>query len=260
MPGDFSTPLRLLKLGAGANLFFLADTVLRRPAGGDAEVVVPAVILFAVCGYRCLFPNRYEGNVVLHDTVLSSTLVTRVLATFAEVAWIALLSTVLRRLNVAGVAWIQALAWWMVVQVVISQAFVWRAIATGRYRDYVYEEAGWAILIAAHTLASAGLFLGADVSGGGRALLGWNVLFGAGYLPWQGFHLRALAAEARGQEQARGASDLGVAARLRRALLERNVTTDADSWGGVIGLTWMTAYWATLVPAWVYAVVRVAAA
>ena len=43
----------------------------------------------------------------------------------------------------------------MVVQVVISQGFVWGAILTERLALYFYEELGWAIIFAANTIASA---------------------------------------------------------------------------------------------------------
>ena len=70
-------------------------------------------------------------------------------------------------------------------------------------------------------------------------------------------HLRSLRAEAR--EGSRNASDRRVSLRdgLRDAIAERNRRTDASSWGGLIGLTWMVAYWATLIPLWVHAIARV---
>jgi len=40
----------------------------------------------------------------------------------------------------------------------------------------------------------------------------------------------------------------------------RNPRTDAESWGGIVGVIWMTAYWATLLPMWVYYIVRMLAA
>ena len=46
---------------------------------------------------------------------------------------------------------------------------------------------------------------------------------------------------------------------LRRALHERNATTEPSGWGGPVGLTWMAAYWATLIPLWVFVVVQAAA-
>ncbi len=88
MLANFSTLLWLLKLGALVNLYFLYDTHARWSRDADAHIIVPAMILFVVSGYRCLFPNRYKDNVVFHDSRLSSIFVTRVLATFVEVAYI----------------------------------------------------------------------------------------------------------------------------------------------------------------------------
>ena len=138
MPTDFTTLLWLLKLGALINLYFLASTLRLPPGLADAHIVVPAQILFAVSAYRCLFPNRYKDNVVLHATPLSSTLVTRLLATCVEVAWIYQFSYVIRLLNIDDVGWVDALSWMMVAQVVISQVFVWGAILTERLALYFF--------------------------------------------------------------------------------------------------------------------------
>ena len=75
-------------------------------------------ILFAVSAYRCLFPVRFEHNVVFHDSIFSSIFVTRLLATFSEIALIFLFSHVLRLLNIDKVEWVSALSWLMVAQVV----------------------------------------------------------------------------------------------------------------------------------------------
>ena len=53
-----------------------------------------------------------------------------------------------------------------------------------------------------------------------------QILFGLVYLPWQSIHVR-------------------------------NRTSDAAAWGGLVGLTWMASYWATLIPMWVNHVVGV---
>ena len=250
MRGDFSGWLWALKLGAALNLALIAWT-LAIPAP-DPRVVVPALILLGVSAFRCLFPNRYLHNVVFHDTALSSIFATRLLATLSEVAYIYQFSVVLRVLNPEGVAWVDALSAYMVVQVVVSQGFVWSAIATHRLGLYFYEELGWLGIFAANTLASAWLLATTEPAGDGGLLLWLNLVFGALYLPWQVLHLRSLRGEA-------GGGDGGVPWRegLRDALRERSPRTDAASWGGAIGLTWMVAYWATLIPLWVYTVARV---
>jgi len=263
MRNDFTVFLWLLKLGVFVNMYFLANTPALRAGETDPHIVIPAQILFVVSGYRCLFPNRYTDNVVLHASVLSSTLVTRVLATFVEVAWIYQFSHVIRLLNLEAVDWVDTLSWLMVLQVIISQLFVWAAILTGRLSLYFYEELGWAVIFVANTIASAFLYASIDALGGRETLLQLNLLFGLVYLPWQFIHLRALRADALKRDgTAERPTDITrefVANNLRRSFHERNRTTDAASWGGLVGLTWMTAYWATLIPMWVNEVVQVTA-
>jgi hypothetical protein len=255
MPTDFRTLLWLLKLGALVNFYLLAET-FRLPSGAaDPHIVIPAQILFVVSAYRCVFPNRYKDNVVLHNTVLSSTLVTRFLATLVEVSWIYQFSYVLRLLNTGDVGWVDTLSWLMVALVVMSQAFVWCAILAGRLLLYFYEELGWALIFVANTIASAYLYVTTSGLGERELLLQLSLLFGAAYLPWQLFHLRALSADANTREQGAALSVEMVTAGLRRSLHDKRPATDADSWGGIIGLTWMTAYWASLIPLWVHQVV-----
>jgi hypothetical protein len=251
VPSDFTFLLWLLKLGALLDLALLAGTLtLESP---DPHAVLPAQILLAVSAFRCLFPNRYVDNVVFHDTAASSIFGTRLLATFAEVAYIYQFSHVLRVLNADAVGWVTGISWLMVLQVVVSQGFAWSAIGTKRLRLYFYEELGWFVIFVANTLASA--YLLATTDAGGAAILLWlNLAFGIFYLPWQVLHLRALV-----RESAEGRADgplqaVPWAQGLRDALHERNRRTDAASWGGLIGLTWMVAYWASLIPIWVYAV------
>jgi hypothetical protein len=261
MLADFTVILWLLKLGSLINLYFLARTWMLASGGADTYVVVPAQILFAVSAYRCLFPVRYEHNVVFHDSIFSSIFVTRLLATFSEIAYIFLFSHVLRVLDVGHVGWVIVLSWLMVAQVVVSQGFVWSAILTEQFELYVYEELGWFFIFAANTIASAYLCLTVSALGGREALLLLNLLFGLVYLPWQIFHLRSLRANARreGAKIERRAASLStrLITGFARAVRMRNRRTDAASWGGFIGLTWMSAYWATLIPMWVYCIVVV---
>ena len=249
MSRDYTAPLWLLKVGALLNAYFFLNT----PGAGDPLIVVPARIFFAVSAFRCLFPVRYERNVVFHDSILSSIFLTRSLATLAEIAYIVQFSHVLRVLDTDDLPVVSALSWVMVGQVVISQILVWAAILTGRLALYFYEELGWAVIFTANTLASAYLLFGAGTSGP-AVLLQMNLLFGAVYLPWQVLHLRMLRADAR-----RASADRAPAC-LRSAIRVRNRRTDASSWGGLVGLSWMFGYWATIIPAWVFGNVVILAA
>jgi hypothetical protein len=214
-----------------------------------------------VSAFRCLFPNQYKHNVVFHDTPLSSIFLTRLLATFAEVAFVYQLSHVLRLLNIDRLGWVDALAWGMVAQVVISQVFVWGAILTGRLALYFWEELGWAILVAANALASAGLYPHRGALGDAGIFLFVNLLFGLVYLAWQVANLRLQIADARrAGETLRPATRVSwklLAEGLSRSLRERNRTTDAAAWGGLVGILWMTGYFATLLPLWAHRIVVV---
>src|SRR5262245_26568624 len=258
---DLTAFLWLLKLGALVNLYLLASTLVPPANTADPRLLVPAQVLFVVSALRCLFPNQYKGNVVFHDTPLSSIFLTRLLATFAEVAFVYQLSRVLRLLNLERLGWVDALSWLMVVQVAISQVFVWGAILTGRLALYFWEELGWAILVAANAVASAGLYPNRDALGEAAILVQINLLFGLGYLAWQVANLRLQIADARrAGETLRPATPPSWAllrAGLRRSIRERNRTTDATAWGGLVGLTWMAGYFATLLPMWANQIVAV---
>jgi hypothetical protein len=261
MSRDYTVPLWLLKLGGLLNLYFLVSSRLLGSGVEDVSVVLPAQILFAVSAYRCFFPVRYEHNVVFHDSIFSSIFVTRLLATLSEVAYIFLFSHVLRMLNVNAVEWVTVISWLMVAQVVISQGFVWTAILTEQFEYYFYEELGWGFIFGANTVASAFLYLTVGALGDRKVLLLLNLIFGVLYLPWQTIHLASLRADAIRNAGKTGAGSAPIAKRLvaglQRAVRVKNRRTDAEAWGRLIGLTWMTAYWATLIPIWTYYIVKV---
>lgn len=252
--GDFTVFLWLLKLGAVANLYFLVRTASMLAAGADAWLAVPALIFFAVSAYRCLFPVRYETSAVFHHSFFSSIFATRLLSTVSEIVYIYAYSRVLRLLNVDHLAWVNGLSWSMVVFATTSQVCVWSAILTGRFRYYFYEESGWLLIFIANTTVSAYLYAATDAHSGHQALLLLSLAFGVIYLPWQYIHLRVLRANVEAAErQAAG----GMAYGLRRAIELKRRTTDAESWGGIVGLIWMGAYWAVVIPAWLFYIVTV---
>jgi hypothetical protein len=256
-PGDFTVFLWLLKLGAVANLYFLLKTTSALAAGMDGWLAVPAQIFFAVSAYRCLFPVRYETSAVFHQSVFSSIFMTRLLATASEIVYIYAFSRVLRLLNVGDLAWVNLLSWSMVLFATTSQGFVWTAVLTGRFRYYFFEEIGWLLIFIANTAASAWLYATTAVHGGRQVLLELSLVFGVAYLPWQYVHLRVL--RANGEAGAKPVAG-GLAHGLKRAIELKNRRTDAESWGGIVGLIWMAGYWATLIPVWLFCVVMVFAA
>ena len=121
---------------------------------------------------------------------------------------------------------------------------------------YFYEELGWAIIFAGNTIASAYLYLTRHELGEARVLIYVSLLFGLFYLPWQLVHLRVQVSDAKRSADS-PATEPSLAEGLRRSIRVRNPTSDAGAWGRLVGLTWMTGYWATLIPMWVNQVVLV---
>jgi len=121
-------------------------------------ILITAQIFILVCGYRCIFPNRYNDCVVLHDTWLSSIWLTRLLATFSEVSFLYQLSVLARDLNAirpdGPLYWIDACAWVMVFLVCFAQCCVWSSFIFETDILMWYEEFNWALMFIINTVIS----------------------------------------------------------------------------------------------------------
>ena len=148
----------------------------------------------------------------------------------------------------------------MVVQVVISQFFVWCAILTERQKFYFYEEVGWGVIFIFYTAASAILYGTSDSPNSWELLLELNLLFGVLYLPWQFFHLKVLRLRAKSQkineDLHAGISWSLLKKGLFQSIQVKKLTTRPKAWGGVMGMTWMIGYFAAVIPVWIYMILR----
>ena len=129
-----------------------------------------------------------------------------------------------------------------------------------RIKLYFYEELGWGIIFIINTIASAMLYWTLDNFGERELLLQFNLLFGVVYLPWQLIHLRAIKLrekdqEIKGEYHSKLTCPL-MKKGLYKAIQVKNLTTQPQAWGGLIGMMWMTAYWASLLPVWIYFIIR----
>ena len=259
----------LLVLGALSNLWLLRRTIGFR--GVPPEAQLPALVFCAVNAFRCAFPNRYNGNIVWRDTPLSSIFLTRVLATLAELAWVAQLGWYVRELCrgegsdgaapvgplVGGV--VGGAAWLMVALCAAAQGFVWLALLLETERLMWFEEALWAAIFVLNTAASAALLEtgAADAATGdrGRGVV-ISLAFALPYLVFQlVFHLPHIAWDGGGSGGGGGGGALSLVSlgQLRRgaerALFVRKQSNLASAWGGVVGTIWMWVYWVVL-PLW----------
>ena len=253
--------LYLLKLGTLLNLYFLFKTLNPPLLFVDIHIRIPAQIFFIVSAFRCFFPVSYVTGAVLHNSLLSSIFLTRLFATFSEVAYIYLFSYLIRLFNGGQIPLIYVLSWLMVVQVVISEFFVWCAILTERQKLYFYEELGWGVIFIFYTAASAILYGTSNSPDSWKLLLELNLLFGALYLPWQFFHLKALRLREKHQKINENFHAGIIWSILKKCLYQsfevKNHTTQPEAWGGMLGMTWMIGYFATLIPVWIYLILQI---
>jgi hypothetical protein len=228
------------------------------------EMLLPAQIFCAVNGFRCLFPNRYNGNVVLHDTLLSSIFLTRTLATVAEIAWISQLAwyvlemmshnnSTLILLGPIGVTLMHIAAWSMIILCVIAQLCVWLSLLLETVGLMWYEEACWAGIFVLNTALNVILLVcGAasfDTSGSRGHGVMISLVYALPYLTFQlAFHLPDLA-----RSGDRTVFSMLTSSQLKKgtkkAMYVRNQSSQKSSWGGDVGIVWMTAYW-VLLPLW----------
>ena len=139
-----------------------------------------------------MFPVNYSSHAVLHDNVFSSVFITRFLVTFVEISYIFMFSHVIRIINNHEILIVDIFSWLMVIQVSISQIFVWCAILTKNENLYFYEEIGWFNIFLLNFVCSVIILLSFIDFNNLEILLYLNLLFGIGYLPWQIFHLKSI--------------------------------------------------------------------
>ena len=251
--------LWLLKLGAFINLYFFIMTISLPLKNVDPYLLIPAQILFFVSAYRCLFPVNYVTRAVLHDSIFSSIFITRFLATFVEVAYIYQFSYLIRLINANQVYGIDIISWVMVIQVIISQFFVWGAILVRNEKYYFYEEIGWGVIFLINTIISIILLYSVSDLGANEVFLYLNLIFGIVYLPWQGIHLKAILA--RLHKKPLDSNYKSISFKLLkegflRSIRMKNCSTKSEMWGGLVGMTWMVFYWATLIPFWLFFIIN----
>ena len=236
-----------LLLGAIPNLFLLNHLLTLQPQAGRELMVTAAQVYVAVNCFRCCFPNRYSGNVVLHDTPLSSILLTRSLATFSEMAHLCTLAAVALDMNAGGrrEEWIQIGAQALPFLCAAAQCLVWSSLLLETESLMWWEEALWAAMFVLNTSINASFY----AAGQSGALVTLSLVFGVLYLPWQcGLHLPSIPCP-------KGPPALGEVTweRIKRgaakAAFTMDPTKDAEKWGGAVGAVWMISYW-ILMPWW----------
>ena len=110
-------------------------------------------IYVAVCAFRSLLPRRDGLSICFFDTKLSTPLIGRTAATFAEVSFAILIAMVYSRVvRTLGTSATVEKAIWLIVPIIcIAQCFCWYGITVSA-SGHIVEESLW-------TLCAIGLFL-----------------------------------------------------------------------------------------------------
>ncbi|KAL5246948.1 hypothetical protein ACHWQZ_G018974 [Mnemiopsis leidyi] len=208
-------------------------------------------IFIGVNTFRCVFPNRYNNNIVLRDTIFSSIFLTRLLATFSEMSWLIILSEVARDLNSTTVEspTIDLLADILPPICALAQCFVWSSIILHTDSLMFYEEFSWFLLFVINTGINTIFFL----HGNHSILVSLSLLHGALYLPWQTLHLKYILSLDDPALSLSHVTCSRIQAGLRRALWYRKRSVARVDWGGWIGESWMFCYWVVM-PVWLAAI------
>ena len=145
------------------------------------------------CGFRSLWPVFDVQRLVLVDSFLSSVLVGRSVATFAEICfaaqWALLLREVSREMTCGGQhdfgsAAVAAVSRWLLPTIALAEVFSWYSVLTTSNIGHVLEESLWGLCAAA--LVVSLLMVWPRVQGGQRPLLALWCVAGAAYVIYMG--------------------------------------------------------------------------
>ena len=134
------------------------------------------------------------------------------------------------------------------------------AILTGRNIFYFYEELRWWFIYSINTIISIYLYTTVKNFNDKELLIQLNIIIGFLYLLWQIIHLKSLWIKRKITSNKNNTKDNFtvnlILNGLNQSIYKMKKTTRTVDWGGIIGITWMTCYWATLIPFWIYLIIQ----
>jgi hypothetical protein len=196
------------------------------------------------CGWRSLLPVYDIQRLVLVDSVLSSVIVGRSVATVAELCFAAQWALLLHEVSrVVGSRAGRAVAHVVLPLIACAELFSWHAVLTTSNLGHVVEESLWGSCAA--LLVVSLLMVWPQVERDRRPLLALWCAGGVAYVAYM-FGVDVPMYWARWvADEAQGRSYLGLAQGLEDAAMRRVVSHDWDHWKSEI--TWMTLYFSAAV-------------
>jgi hypothetical protein len=177
-----------LTLVSGVNIavwFLLYHWIHERPSGHSTPGTEVMLLLSAAyvfgCAFRSLLPRADVQRICLFDTWLSGVVVSRTVATVAEICFAAQWVLVLHRLGtMTGADTTLNVAWVILPLIIIAECFSWYAVLTRNYLGNSIENSIWAV---AFFIIGIGLCrLLPEFDGPGRMVLAAAIVGIAGYL------------------------------------------------------------------------------
>lgn len=134
-----------------------------------------------VCAFRSFMPRADVQRIVLFDTWFSSVFLGRMIATIAELAFIAQWAIVLMILSeTASDKWTRKIALIILPVIAVAEMFSWYAVITTHYLGNVVEESLWGLTYVA--IGSAITSLWFKLKGPIRLAAGISIVFCALYV------------------------------------------------------------------------------
>src|SRR5215471_7886289 len=133
--------------------WFVATGLVRRKASLDpkeyaarrVQLALATVFVFG-CAFRSFLPRAEGQRIVLYDSWISSAMIARWVATFAELSLVTQWSLVLRRYaREAGASGAVVISWMLVPFITWAELCSWYTTLTTNFIGSVIEESTWAV-------------------------------------------------------------------------------------------------------------------
>jgi hypothetical protein len=198
-----------------------------------------SLVFASGCAFRSFLPGAEGQRICLSDSALSSALVTRSVATLAELSlvaqWVLVLGTWVRDRGATVVRWIP---WVLLPLIAVAEVFSWYTTLTSNFLGSVVEESIWAL--SATLVLCVLLGLRARSHGPQRRLHGVAAMLTAAYVAFMAFVDVPMYVGRWREDEARRAPYSTVLSGLADASNRKVVTRRWEDWSAEI--PWMTLY------------------
>lgn len=222
------------------NVCAWAFVALLRPSTvrDSHQTVLSAVFVFT-CAYRSFLPRVEASRFCLFDSLVSNSVLSRVAATFAELAFVAQVALLLHACSRAVTARVaQCVACALVPIISIAEVLCWYGAVTGNLLGHVLEESLWATTFA--LLLVALITLVGRVSHHLRCALYGAMVVVAAYVVFMVTVDVPMYVQRYVRDEAARTAYLSMAEGLRDAWHRRVVTWRWDDWREEV--PWMSLY------------------